>query len=63
MSKNNPIYKHRTKVKSFGLILLLAGIVLAYFYYGTEPYETIAGFLCGFGLSILLVSIVINKSY
>ena len=62
MAKDYPIYKHRTKIKNIGLVLLLVGLVLAYFYYGTEPHETIGGVLCGLGVSLLLISIAIKKS-
>lgn len=62
MENKNLIYKHRIKVRSIGLLLLLSGIILAYFYYGTEPQETIGGFLCGLGLSLLLIGVAIKKS-
>jgi len=62
MEHKNRIYKHRIKIRSIGLLLLLSGIILAYFYYGIEPQETIGGFLCGLGLSVLLISVAIKKS-
>lgn len=62
MEHKNLIYKHRIKVRSIGLLLLLSGIILAYFCYGTEPQETIGGFLCGLGVSLLLIGVAVKKS-
>jgi predicted membrane channel-forming protein YqfA (hemolysin III family) len=61
MSNKDLIFKHRAKVKYSSIVILLAGIFLAYFYYGTEPHETIGGFLCGLGLGLFLIYVAINN--
>jgi hypothetical protein len=61
MSNKDLIYKNRAIVKYTSLVLFLVGLVLAYFYYGTEPHETIGGFLCGLGLGLFLIYIAINN--
>ncbi|WP_299121826.1 hypothetical protein [uncultured Winogradskyella sp.] len=61
MTNKDIIYKHRMKVKYTSIILLLVGIAIAYFYYGTEPHETIGGFLCGLGFGLFLIYIAIKQ--
>ena len=60
MTNKERIYKHKDKVKYASFLLILIGIVLAYFYYDTEPQETIGGFLCGFGFGMLLIYFAIK---
>ena len=52
---------YKTIVKYSGIGLALAGIVMAYLYYGTEPYETISGFLCGIGFGLFLISFSVKQ--
>jgi hypothetical protein len=61
MTNKSIIYKHRAKVKYTSIILFLVGIALAYVYYGTEPHETIGGFLCGLGFGLFLIYIAIKQ--
>ena len=44
-----------------GVILLVSGGFTGYLYFGTEPQESIGGFLCGTGLSLLLFHIISKK--
>lgn len=62
MTNKEIIYKQREKVKYTSIILLLVGIAIAYFYYDTEPHETIGGFLCGFGFGFFLIYLAIKQS-
>lgn len=54
MSKK--VYKNKKIVLSTGSIFLLFGVLLAYNKWGLEPEETIAGVLCGLGLSLTILS-------
>lgn len=55
------IYNHRAKVKYSSILLFVIGIVITYFYYDTEPQETIGGFLCGLGFGLFLIYLAINQ--
>lgn len=48
-------YKNRNIVLGLALLLIISGAYLGYIFYGTEPHETIGGFLCGIGFGILLI--------
>ena len=45
-----------------GGILLISGGFTGYLYRGIEPQESIGGFLCGTGLSILLFYTISKKN-
>ncbi|CAM1349463.1 hypothetical protein [Tenacibaculum insulae] len=51
------IYKNRKKILFIGIFLTVLGIILGYCTYGTEPWETIGGFLSGFGIGVILLSL------
>ena len=44
-----------------GFTLLISGGFTGYLYLGTEPQDTIGGFLCGLGVSLILLSNVTLK--
>ena len=44
-----------------GVILLISGGFTGYLYWGVEPQESIGGFLCGLGVSLILLSNVALK--
>ena len=44
-----------------GVTLLISGGFTEYLYWGTEPQESIGGFLCVTGLSLLLFYIISKK--
>jgi len=39
-----------------GILLLLCGSIIGILKWGIEPEETIAGFLCGLGLGVIIIS-------
>jgi uncharacterized membrane protein len=41
-----------------GFILFVSGGFMGYLYWGIEPQESIGGFFCGTGLSLLLFYII-----
>lgn len=45
-----------------GFILLVYGGFMGYLYWGIEPQESIGGFLCGTGPSLLLFYIISKKN-
>ena len=45
-----------------GFIHLVSGGFGGYLYWGIEPQESIGGFLCGTGLSLLLFYIISKKN-
>ena len=44
-----------------GVLLLISGSFMGYLYWGVESQETIGGFLCGLGVSLILLSNVTLK--
>ena len=44
-----------------GVTLLISGGFTGYLYWGVEPQESIGGFLCGLGVSLILLSNVTLK--
>lgn len=62
MTNKEIIYKHRAKVKYTSVVLFLVGIAITFFYYGTEPHETIGGFLCGLGFGSFFIYLAIKQS-
>ena len=44
-----------------GVTLLISGGFTGYLYWGLEPQESIGGFLCGLGVSLILLSNVTLK--
>ncbi|MCG1035055.1 hypothetical protein [Polaribacter sargassicola] len=59
---NQKIYKNRKKLVLIGFLLTFFGALLAYLKWGIEPEETIAGFLCGIGASLILFSFGLKKT-
>jgi len=55
------LYQNRKKILVFGFLLILFGAILAFKKWGIEPEETIAGFLCGLGVGISLISFGIKN--
>ncbi|WP_397444638.1 hypothetical protein [Polaribacter sp. R77954] len=54
-------YKNRKVILAVAILLLIIGIIMAYFYWGVEPQETISGAFCGIGLSIAIFSLSLKK--
>jgi len=55
------LYLHKNIIIfCFGIVFFL-GIIMAYFYWNIEPQETIAGILCGIGISGFLLSFSLKK--
>ena len=44
-----------------GFILFVSGGFTGYLYWGVEPQDSIGGFLCGLGVSLILLSNVTLK--
>lgn len=61
MKIDEKIYNNRANLRYISLLLLVIGAAITYFYYGTEPQETIGGFLCGLGLSFFMVFLTLKK--
>ncbi len=58
MPKINPfLYKNRSRLLAIGVLLILSGLILAFKKWRIEPEETIAGFLCGAGMGLVVVSL------
>jgi hypothetical protein len=55
------LYKNRTKLLSLGVLSILSRAFLEIKNREVEPEETIAGFLCGLGLGITLISVSIKN--
>ena len=56
------IYKNRKKILFTGIFLTVLGVIIGYCTYGTEPWETIGGFLSGFGVATSIITFGIQKS-
>ncbi|MCT4698357.1 hypothetical protein [Tenacibaculum haliotis] len=50
------IYKNRKKILFTGIFLTVLGVIVGYCKYGTEPWETIGGFLSGFGVATSIIT-------
>jgi len=50
------IYKNKKTIVSIGVIFVIVGIFIGIYTYGTEPWETIGGVLCGIGLSTSIIA-------
>jgi F0F1-type ATP synthase assembly protein I len=61
MKKDQIIYKYRIYLRYLSGLLLVIGMTVSYLYYGTEPWETIGGFLCGFGLASFIVFLSLKQ--
>ncbi|WP_179344423.1 hypothetical protein [Winogradskyella ursingii] len=61
MKANEYIYLNRKKFLISSLFLIILGIVISYFNYGTEPWETVGGFTCGLGFGLILIFIGIKS--
>ncbi|WP_296317022.1 hypothetical protein [Winogradskyella sp. UBA3174] len=61
MKTNEIIYSNRVKLRYVSILLVIVGGIISYLYYGTEPHETIGGFLCGFGLASFLIFLSLKK--
>lgn len=57
----NKIYQNRNTILYLSVFLIVLGAQITYFYYGIEPWETIGGFLGGFGLGALIIVFSIKK--
>lgn len=55
------IYQNRKTIGFFSIFLFLIGLIMAYFYWETEPQETISGALCGLGLSFTIIAFSLKK--
>lgn len=65
MRINEFLFKHKIILSISSALILVIGIIITYIYYGTEPWETVGGFICGigFGLFITFMSLKqVNKS-
>lgn len=58
---NMKIYNSRKKILFSSIFIFLIGFIVAYFYWGIEPHETIGGFLCGIGLGFSVLAISLKK--
>lgn len=61
MKNKNFLYNNREKVKYTSVLMIVVGISIGYVYYGTEPHETIGGFLCGLGFGLFLIYFAIKE--
>jgi hypothetical protein len=50
------LFKNRKIILVLGILLLLCGSIIGILKWGIEPEKTIAGFLCGLGLGVIIIS-------
>jgi hypothetical protein len=41
--------------------MMFLGVVIAYFCYDSEPWETIGGFLCGAGFALFIIFVSLKE--
>lgn len=58
---NKKHFKYRKEIILIGILLTISGAFLAYFKWGIEPQETIAGALCGVGFSLIIFTLGVKK--
>ncbi|GAB5564785.1 MAG: hypothetical protein Wins2KO_18480 [Winogradskyella sp.] len=59
MPINQILYNNKKKLILVSILAIVVGALTSYFNYGTEPWETIGGFICGlfFGMLIIFTSL------
>lgn len=58
---NEKMYQYRKQLWLIGLVMTFLGIVMGYVMYEKEPWETIAGAICGAGFSLFILMISLKK--
>lgn len=58
---NEKLYQYKKQLWITGLLLTFLGIALGYLTYEKEPWETIAGAICGAGFSLFILMIFYKK--
>jgi hypothetical protein len=56
------IFRNRMLLRILSVLIVLIGIILSYIYYGTEPMETVGGFMSGLGLGLFLIFISLKPT-
>lgn len=54
------IYNNRKNIFIVAIIIAVLGALMGYKMYGVEPWETVAGAICGFGFSIAVFTFSIK---
>ncbi|NRB59803.1 MAG: hypothetical protein HRU50_07625 [Winogradskyella sp.] len=59
MPINQILYNNKQKLILVSIVAIVVGALISYFNYGTEPWETIGGLICGlfFGMLIIFISL------
>ncbi|MDY0780590.1 hypothetical protein [Tenacibaculum sp. IB213877] len=54
------LYNNRKTLLYIGIILTILGVILGYYMYEVEPWETIGGAISGLGFSMCFISLTIK---
>ncbi len=58
---NQTIYRHKITLSLISALMLFFGVLMAYLCYDNEPWETIAGFISGFGCALMIIFVSIKQ--
>jgi F0F1-type ATP synthase assembly protein I len=61
MAINQILYKNKKSLSFISAVLVVLGAILSYIYYGTEPWETVGGFICGIGFGLFIIFISLKQ--
>ncbi len=61
MDVNGFLFKNKRLLCGISLCAFIISILISYINYGTEPWETIGGFICGFSFGLFILFISIKK--
>ncbi|WP_461598475.1 hypothetical protein [Winogradskyella sp.] len=61
MAINQKIYDNRKILRLISVLMMFLGVIIAYFCYDSEPWETIGGFLCGAGFAFLIIFVSLKE--
>jgi len=61
MALNQKIYNNRKTLRTISVLMMFLGVVIAYFCYDSEPWETIGGFICGAGFALFIIFVSLKE--
>ncbi len=61
MALNQKIYNNRKTLRIISILMMFLGVIIAYFCYDSEPWETIGGFLCGAGFAFFIIFVSLKE--
>lgn len=61
MALNHKIYNNKKVLSVISILMVFLGVIIAYFCYNSEPWETIGGFICGAGFALFIIFVSLKQ--